>query len=116
MTITLSLPLPPSVNNLFVNRKDGKGRFTSPRYAAWKKAAGLELLVQRPGRVWGNYEVNITFPKTRADGDNLVKPILDLLVTHQITDDDAKCQDCRWVKSGQPGSVSVTIKPRGEIG
>jgi Holliday junction resolvase RusA-like endonuclease len=116
MTITLSLPLPPSVNNLFVNRRDGKGRYTSPRYKAWQTEAGWEINRQKPGRVWGDYELHIVLPKMRGDADNRLKPLLDLLVKHEVTDDDAKCRLITVAKTDENSTVSVTIKPTGTIG
>lgn len=88
--IRIELPGPPSTNNLFFNVPK-RGRVKSPRYQAWEGEAGLLLKAQKPGRLTGNVEMILTVPqKTRADLDNLAKPILDLLVTHSVIEDDGK--------------------------
>ena len=90
--VTLSLPLPPSVNMAWVN-VPGKGRVRSPEYRRWHKLAFDELTLQRPGRVSGKFSVviNLGRIKRRADCDNRAKPILDLLA-NVVTDDDALCE------------------------
>lgn len=108
MKFLVSLPIPPSVNSLFGNSPSGRakrGRFKTRRYKSWIEEAGWELIRQRPRPIVGPYRVFITLPKTRADCDNLVKPLLDLLVDHRLTDDDRHCRH-----------VSVTVLPELEKG
>jgi crossover junction endodeoxyribonuclease RusA len=86
----MKLPMPPSTNNLFVNVPK-RGRVPSARYRQWKTAAGLTLNVQRPEPVKGSAMVIMYVPwKVRGDIDNRIKPILDLLVTHGVIEDDSK--------------------------
>lgn len=110
--VTLRLPVPPSVNNLFVNIKGG--RYTSPHYRAWKALAGLELNIQRPRRFGGQVEIVITIaePKRSRDLDNAQKAILDLLVAHQIipTDDSTCVRKITAEWSNVEGCI-VEIKP-----
>jgi len=42
MIFSVDLPLPPSANMMFINspNRAGRGRFPSPQYKAWRKAAG----------------------------------------------------------------------------
>lgn len=86
--MTIRLPLPPSVNAMYVNVV-GRGRRKSGVYKAWVRTAGTLLNIQRPAKVSGPYEIEIRVPlKMRGDADNRIKPLLDLLVAHGVTDDD----------------------------
>lgn len=89
MTFTVTLPLPPSTNNLYVNV--GKGRKPSKEYAAWTKQAILETYAQVPAasRVEGIPSIVIQVPAAMpGDIDNRIKAILDCLVKARRIDDD----------------------------
>lgn len=93
----VTIPTPPSVNSLFGNRakgRAGKGRFVTKKYRAWRVEAGKELMTQRRKLtpVSGAYRIYITLPKIRGDADNRSKAVLDLLVSHGLTDDDRHCR------------------------
>jgi crossover junction endodeoxyribonuclease RusA len=85
---TLTIPAPPSVNNLFSNSV--RGRFKTPKYKAWLQEAGWRLREQTPDRVPGRVVVMIGVERTnlRADLDNQAKAVLDLLTAHHVIDDD----------------------------
>jgi Holliday junction resolvase RusA-like endonuclease len=105
--------LPPSVNHLW---RTGRGKvYRSSTYDAWRKEAGWELQVQKPGRVEGAVEVTISAGKPdcrRRDCDNLPKAILDLLTAHQVIADDSLVASitARWDTSVPAGRAIVTIK------
>jgi crossover junction endodeoxyribonuclease RusA len=84
------LPFPPSVNNLFVNGKNG--RFRSPKYESWITQAGNEILRQRPAKITGPvnliYEFQEGQDNRKRDLGNLEKATTDLLVAHQIIEAD----------------------------
>lgn len=85
----LSLPFaPPSLNNIFVNGR--KGRFKSADYKAWQTRACLHLRRQSGWHVPGAIRIRVAFNErdTRADLDNLIKPILDLLMAAGRISDD----------------------------
>lgn len=85
----ITLPIPPSTNNLFFNRY--RGRTKTDAYKAWITQAGCELNLQRVQPVPGYVEVEIRLPqKMRGDIDNRAKAILDLFVSHKLIEDDAK--------------------------
>jgi crossover junction endodeoxyribonuclease RusA len=90
--VTLSLPLPPSVNSAWSNIP-GKGRVRSAEYRRWHKQAFDELTLQKPGHIPGRFAavINAGRIKRRADVDNRIKPLLDLL-SGTVTDDDALCE------------------------
>lgn len=90
----IALPLPPSLNNAFVNRQDGKGRYRSSSYKAWQRAAGDCLSVSAWDMPKAPYGVTIRLNiDHRSDIDNRVKPVLDLLVKHGVLTGD------QWVNS-----------------
>lgn len=106
--IVLVLPLPPSVNNLFVNGK--RGRFKSQKYKDWEADAGMYLMQQRfpKGEITGPYVMEIKLPmKVKGDISNRIKAAEDCLVgigvipddrhAHRITvmrDDQVPAEDC----------------------
>src|SRR6476620_12266894 len=109
---TITLPWPPSANSIW--RSVGGRNVASEGYRAWKRTAGLELMVQRPKKHTGpvSVEIRLSPPdRRRYDLDNRVKPVLDALVTGGIIEGD----DTRIVRrivielgDGDPGAC-VTI-------
>lgn len=85
------LPIPPSLNNAFVNATGKRGRIKSDGYREWIRIARFAL--PDGPRVVGPFEVTISLPAAmRGDLDNRIKPVLDLLVKAGITADDRHCQ------------------------
>lgn len=90
----LELPTPPSVNAMFRNvrrlKGKGTGRVETELYRDWKGHAGWRLREQRPQPVPGRVLIIINIERLSdfADIDNRVKATLDLLVKHQVIDDD----------------------------
>jgi len=110
--VTLSLPLPPSVNNMFVTVA-GKGRVRSQGYCRWHKQAFDEMHLQRPGKVDGPFCVTIRAGRIRrrSDIDNRIKGILDLL-NGIVTGDDAQCESiaARWADDVPAERVVVEVR------
>jgi Holliday junction resolvase RusA-like endonuclease len=86
----ITLPTPPSVNNLYSNRKAG-GRHKTRAYRQWCDDAGWEVKSQKPISVLGKYKFFLTLPKlpARADLDNRCKAALDLMVSLRLVQDDS---------------------------
>lgn len=96
----LTLPVPISVNALYVNRraKGMKGRMISEKYTAWRAEAEDMLWQQTPlpsfpGCV--GVLICVEEPKRASDIDNKAKCVLDFLVRHQIIAGD----DNRYVRA-----------------
>lgn len=84
---TVTLPLPPSTNNLFITR--GKRRVRSPEYEEWLTFARHALRSQGPDPVVGRYAFLIALPALVAgDCSNRIKAPEDLLVKEGLTPDD----------------------------
>lgn len=91
---SIRLPLCPSVNALYLNRKGGKGRgrIKTPQYRQWLAAADAFYLMQKRSlkKVSGLTEIKIVIckPHPLADPNNYVKALCDYLVSRNLTDDD----------------------------
>lgn len=87
---TITLPFPPSTNNLFIN--SSRGRFRSQKYDQWIQEAGWELARQRPSKFVGPVVLFFHFEdgrdKRKRDVTNLIKAPEDLLVKHGIIESD----------------------------
>lgn len=111
--VTVDLPFPPSVNNLFAN--GSKGRFPTQQYRDWQTSAAWKLLADKPPRVPGPIKVSFEYEEKhgRRDLDNLLKAVLDLLVKHNIIDGDHRTVlrgiTASW--SNKVHGVRVTIEP-----
>lgn len=110
--LRVSLPFPPSINRLY--RAVGGRSILSEAYRAWKQEASLTMLAQRPRKMLGKVAVTVELcapDKRRRDADNSGKAVLDLLVAHQIIEDDSNIFvrefTAKWVDSGDPCTVIV---------
>jgi len=113
MIFTMTLPVPPSVNNMFVNVR-GRGRVPSSRYTKWKKAALSHLWgVRLPPTIKHHVCVYIVVTeKCRSDLDNCAKAVLDFLVQNKIIADDSKKVVRRIILDwGQIKECEVSIGP-----
>lgn len=86
--VVVDLPFPPSTNNLFANGKHG--RYITQEYKDWRTNAGWKIRAGHIGRLGGPVKVTLVYEERRGrrDLDNLVKPVLDLLVEHKVIDGD----------------------------
>jgi Holliday junction resolvase RusA-like endonuclease len=111
-SVTLDLPIPPSVNGCWANIP-GTGRVRSQVYRRWHKTAFDEIVAQGAERVAGPYtaEIEVGRIRARADIDNRIKPTLDLLAG-LVTDDDAKCESvlAKWSDAIPSGRLKVTVR------
>jgi len=104
------LPVPPSTNNLYVPRRDGKGRAKTSEYAAWQREAQMLIMASGcPREGWKHVRVEVLAPLDyRRDIDNL-KPVLDALKTMNVIKDDRWVDEylVRRVPATEPLTVSV---------
>lgn len=123
MIFQIDLPVPPSVNNLFINKRGRGGRIISPKYRAWKNEASIALWQRgKPLPAPINRAVSVMIEvsqKCRCDLDNMAKPLLDFLVSHAILHDDNKrvvrCILLQWADI-EGARVSVFEGERGNAG
>lgn len=93
--LSLVLPLPPSVNNLYANRRGG-GRVKTRDYRGWLAEAGWVPLEGRwvrlvpdgtpPGTLW-TLDLFATGLSFQRDVTNLIKPLEDLVCAMTGLDD-----------------------------
>jgi Holliday junction resolvase RusA-like endonuclease len=113
--LTLTLPVGPSTNSMFINRKGGRGygRIKSAKYRAWVKNADAHLMVQKKDvvPVRGPYKCGMIFPRTlRGDLDNRAKCVLDWMVSRGLTSDDKYLMSSHPVRGDAPcGYVIVQV-------
>ena len=92
--LVIRLPIPPSVNALYYNRKrpakGQRGRGKTAKYRHWIAEADKWYLMQKASikPMRGKLEIQIRVPKTRADISGLIKSAEDFLVSREITGDD----------------------------
>lgn len=113
--IVVTLPFPPSTNNLFINTS--RGRIRSSKYDQWATEAGWELLRQRPSKVAGPVSLTFEFQsgkdKRKRDITNLLKAPEDLLVKHGIieADDNTIVQSISANWNAEVTGVRIAITP-----
>lgn len=92
--IRLHLPFPPSVNALYGNGGNSRGRHKTKGYDAWIKLASIVIKDIHRQRL-GPYSLSICLEapdKRGRDLGNLEKAVSDLLVMHGVVKDDRYCQ------------------------
>ena len=107
MTLTLSLPIPPSVNQMYRVR-EGKPR-RSERYKTWAIAALGEFRAQNGHllpKISGHFTAVVTLNEARrgnSDADNRVKALLDFLQAPAVrvigNDKDCDSLTVHWGKA-----------------
>lgn len=115
--VTLRLPFPPSVNNLFFNV--GRSRARTKLYDDWIREASFAIRFAGSPRVNGPVEITMTFLEKsgRHDLDNLPKAVLDCLVSMRVIDaDDSKIVRKITLQWGGDSGVTVEIAPADQPG
>jgi len=100
----LSIPMPPSMNNLWINLKGG-GRARSEGYKAWVVEACWAIKLAAPCKFAGSVRIDMRFERTNmvSDLDNRIKPILDALQKMEVVENDRQVIDLRarwWLTQG----------------
>lgn len=109
--VRLSLPFPPSVHGLY---RGGRWRGDiSPAYKAWRDEAGYLLNRQNSTSLKGPVRIFIRLvpPDGRErDGDNYVKAVFDLLVSHGVIEaDDSTTVRSHYVEWADDGPSCVVV-------
>jgi Holliday junction resolvase RusA-like endonuclease len=113
--IVVTLPFPPSTNNLFINTT--RGRIRSSKYDQWATEAGWELMRQRPAKAIGPVSLIFEFQsgrdKRKRDITNLLKAPEDLLVKYGIieADDNTIVQSISANWNAEVTGVRIAITP-----
>jgi len=110
--ITLPIPKPISVNNIFVNR--GRSRVKSERYRVWRNAAEWTVKAAGPiTSIAGPVDVTLYITEVgvspRMDIDNTAKAYIDLLVRLGVIKDDSRrilrALSLRWTAQAQGWAI-----------
>lgn len=109
----IALPLVPSLNNAYATNKRTGRRFVVKKVRDWKEDAGWQILIAKPPRITGPYELTLYLPeKTRGDISNRIKIVEDLLVEHGLTPDDREAAGVSVFRTplAEPGSCVVMVE------
>ncbi len=110
--ITLTLPLPPSVNHMFAN-VPGKGRVKTKAYRAWRQAALSEAVVGMLGKscLEGRFKATMVFGMPNGgDADNRVKAVLDLAQSCGAIRNDKHLTELHVFLRPGPARATVTLE------
>lgn len=90
----LVLPFPPSVNAMYANGGNKRGRHKTAKYKAWEQEASEAINdSHRQGMLDYSLCIALKAPDKRArDLGNLEKAVSDLLVSHGVVKDDRYCR------------------------
>lgn len=109
---SIALPFPVSLNNAFAQNRATGRRYRTKRYRAWSDLALWRIKIAKLKRMAGpvRVEIGLTPPDARKrDADNLVKPILDVLVKAGILADDSsatvRAVSVGWTSDETAGAV-----------
>lgn len=116
--VTIEVPMPPSVNQIWRARRsarNGKPSFyLDARYATWKRAADNIILatVPRP-RIMGHFEVTIVLnaEKRRGDADNRAKAAMDFLQRAGVIENDKLANSVTTVWGFAPTGCRIEVWP-----
>lgn len=115
---TFTLPVPPSVNQLFRN-VPGKGRVKTRVYDDWQGHALTSLRLQKIAPLKGQVVVlfGVERSSRSADIDNRIKAMLDALVKAKIIQDDNQVTAfaAAWLPAAN-GLAHVQIFPAAGLG
>ena len=107
------MPIPPSVNHLFFNTKNGRTKSTE--YARYMELATQEIVyVQKVPHLSGEVAVFITMRRfsNLSDLDNRLKGALDAIVAARVIDDDKHIIEIGAKWSKDIDTCRVRIEPR----
>jgi crossover junction endodeoxyribonuclease RusA len=119
--IELTCEYPPSANRLF-RAVPGRGVIKSKVYRDWLEINLGIIRGQLNNKITGQYVVvfEATRPdKRKRDIDNLIKPLMDLIVQAGAVEDDSLCAEltAKWVNNGN--GIRIFIReaqsPTGEV-
>jgi len=108
--ITISLPLPPSVNQLYANV--GRRRVKTKAARNWHKEASWLIKLEAKGRrIDGPWAISVTLPRSmKGDPDNRLKAVLDAAVASGCVIDDRHCVAVNVVRTGATSAALVTLR------
>lgn len=112
--LTFTIPVPPSANNLFVNRP-GFGRVKSADYKAWISSAGWTAKTATLGKEKPALPYSVVYEvpaDKRRDLDNYLKAANDLIVRIGLIGDDSMI-DHLEIKRAERKDMLVTIGSAG---
>ena len=115
---TVILTRPISVNNIYQNKRNGKGRVKSDSYKTWQRHAKNVMMAGGPRPAFpGPVSIRLFIPEQGVadsmDTDNTSKAYLDLLVHMGVITDDSRkivrSLHLEWIDSAE-GFAIITAR------
>ncbi len=116
MTFTVDIPVPPSVNNAYFNKRLRSGktiRVMTDSARSWKQGTAwlIKGRVQADRRIDGAYDVLLELPaKMRGDADNRLKLGIDALVMSGRVSDDVNARETTARKCLGGTMARITVR------
>lgn len=109
MIARFTIPLPPSLNNIFFNKPHG-GRAKTTDYKNWLEATAWEIRSQQPPIIKGEVCIDLLIerPTASSDLDNRIKAALDACQKAGVIENDKRVVELR-ARWGQIKGCQVTI-------
>ena len=115
LSVSITLPFPPSVNCLFAGKKR---RYPSAAYRRWRQVADMTVMAARVPQVAGPVSISVQLhasDKRPRDADNYLKSLIDCAVRMRVieADDNRIVRDVRssWGEQRRTAVAVVTITP-----
>jgi len=110
--ITLDLPYPPSVWNLYTGW--GKGRRLSPEYIKWRQSCAAYIMaagIKAKDQITTPFQIDVKLKREnkRQDLDNRCKAILDALQHYGVIRNDNLCEAINMKWADQTLECVITI-------
>jgi crossover junction endodeoxyribonuclease RusA len=109
--ITVAVPMPPSVNQLYANV--GRRRVKTALARRWHRNASWMIKLEAKGQqIQGPWAIGVVLPRSmRGDPDNRLKAILDAAVASGTVADDRYCVAVNVERTGEAPDVQITLRP-----
>lgn len=110
-----TIPLPPSLNNIFFNRPHG-GRSKTTDYKNWLDEAWVAIRQQHVPMISGDVRVDLIIerPNASSDLDNRLKAALDAIQKARVIENDKRVVEL-WARWGEVKGCQVTVMSAGKV-
>lgn len=110
MIASFTIPMPPSLNNIFFNKPHG-GRAKTTEYKNWRDQAAWEIRRQRVPVIDGDVAVQVIIerPNVASDIDNRLKPIFDSMQAAGVIENDRQIVELH-AKWGDVKGATVVVR------
>lgn len=111
--ISFTMPLPPSLNNIFFNKPHG-GRAKTTAYKNWRDLAAWEIRRQKVPVIEGPICIRLMIerPNAQSDLDNRLKPIFDAMQAAGVIKNDKQIVELHALWGDVTGAMVMISEPQ----